>query len=306
MGPPCARSDPSRNHADVRDRTVLSRVTAGRILLAIGIVGIVTSIAAVLVGRALIGELDRALDRSLVLTGDAVAALRASIEVAEQTAALVDDGLVSATETTRELGTTLDEGAELLDSTATLTEERLAGSIEAVEEGLPALIQVAAVIDRTLTTLAALPFGPAYDPGQRFDDSLRQIQASLDGVPDDLREQAELIRGAGANLAEVGAGTEAVADDLQRIQQGLTGSIELLRGYAATATSASELIGDTQRNLGLQVRLARLLVTLLGVVFAAGQIVPLGLGWTLLQPPGGRLLLRETAVMPPVRDQAPP
>jgi hypothetical protein len=273
---------------------MISRRLAGRVLLAVGVVGLVASLGGIVVGRRLINEMDAALGRSLQVTAESVEALQASVALAEETTVLVSEGLGRAEATTRELRDTFEQGSQLLEGTADLTEDRIAGSLEAVEESLPSLIQVAAVIDRTLSALSALPLGPRYNPDEPFDESLREVQRSLAGVPDDLRVQAALIREAGANLREVGEGTDAIAGDLAAITGGLEQAVEILRSYTATATSARDLVVETQEGLGFQVGLARLLVTLLGLTLATGQVVPLALGWTLLQPvEGGRRLLRD-------------
>jgi hypothetical protein len=275
---------------------MMSRLAAGRLLVGLGIIGLLASLGGILIGRSLLAEADLAMQRSLALTGESLEALEASIQVAEETVVLIEGGLEQAEVTTRALVGTVEEGSVLLEATAELTEDRVAGGLEAVDDALPSLIQVAAVIDRTLSALSSVPFGPSYNPDEPFDQSIREIQRSIAGVPEDLREQAVLIRAAGENLGEVAIGTEAIADDLSAIRTGMAGAVDVLGDYTVTAAGASELIADTRDGLGDQVRLARWLITLLGLVIAAGQIIPLALGWSLLRPAGERPLLREDVV----------
>lgn len=281
---------------------MLSRLAVGRLLVGIGVLGLVSSLAGIVIGRALVTQTDLALERSLALTADTLVALEASITVAEETMVLVEDGLAQAETTTRDLVTTVEDGSQVLASTADLTEGRVAEGLESVEASLPALVEVASVIDTTLSALSAVPFGPSYDPEEPFDESVRQIQRSIAGVPDDLRAQAALIREAGVNLTDVGEGTEAIAADLAEIRLGLAGAVDVLSGYTVTATDASTLITETREGLGRQASMARLLVTLLGLAVAAGQIVPLGLGYALLRRPDAVPLLRPevpASQMPP-------
>jgi hypothetical protein len=274
---------------------MMSRLAAGRLLVALGVVGLLSSLGGIMIGRALVNEADLALQRSLVLTAETLEALQASIAVAEDTVVLVEGGLEQAEVTTQALVGTVEEGADVLHGTADLTEDRIAGSLDAVEEALPSLIQVAAVIDRTLSALSSVPFGPSYDPDEPFDESIREVQRSLAGVPEDLRAQAVLIRAAGDNLSEVAQGTAAIADDLEAIRTGMIGAVDVLGAYTVTATDAADLIADTREGLGRQVRLARWLITLLGLTIAAGQVIPLAIGWSLLRPPGVRPLLSDDA-----------
>jgi hypothetical protein len=274
---------------------MITRGLAGRIMLGVGVIGLVVSVAGVVVGHRLLNEIELALHRSLVLTADSVEALEASVAVAGETTAALEQGLAQAERTTRSLSSTLGDGEEVLTSAAELTAEQIAGSLENVEASLPALIQAAAVIDRTLTALSALPLGPRYAPDEPFDQSLRSVQGSLRGLPQDLREQASLIRDAGGNLGEVRRGTTAIAADLAAIRRGLADATELLSRYAATATEASVLIDDTRAGLTTQMRMARLLLTVLGLSLATGQIVPLSIGWALLRPPAAVAFLQDGA-----------
>jgi hypothetical protein len=263
---------------------VISRRLAGRALVVVGVLGVVAGLGGIVLGQLLITSADRALRGSLEVSAESVVALQDAIVVAEQTVVLVEGGLGRAEATTADLATTVDDGAGLLRSTADLTEDRLADSLGAFQDSLPGLIAAASVIDTTLSALANLPFGPTYSPDEPFDDSLRELQRSLAGVPEDLRDQADLIRQTGDSLVEVGVGTSAVAADLGAIRAGLEDALDVLAGSTATATSAAALIGETQEGLAAQLRLARVLVVLLGVTTAAGQLVPLALGWGLLRP----------------------
>lgn len=272
---------------------MISRLSAGRVLLVVGVIGVLAGLGGIILGQLLITSADDALSRSLVLTGETLEALEDAVVVAEGTVVLVEGGLRQAEATTEDLVGTVDDGAMLLRNIGDLTEDQLAGSLAAFEQSLPGLIDAAGVIDSTLTALATLPFGPSYDPEEPFDDSLRELQASLDGLPEDLREQALLLRETGESLDEVGAGTAEISRDLAAIRTGLDGALEVLRSSTAQATSARELVADTREGLGRQLLLARVLVVLLGLTTAAAQIVPLAIGWSLLRPPGSRPLLRE-------------
>lgn len=282
---------------------MVNRQLAGRLLLAVGAVGLLVSLLASVVGVRLLGEVEQALDRSLVLTGESLAALDATIAVTEDTIVLLEGTLRQTEATTRDLSTGMADGEDLLDATADLSEHQIADSVAALEEVLPALIETAAVIDRALTALSGVPFGPEYDPAEPFDDSLRTLHGELAGLSDDVRDQAELIRSTGESLGTVRDGTEAIADDLAALGGRLDTAAGLLNDYAATATEARALVDDSQTGLGLQLQLARVLVVVLAATLALGQVVPLGIGWFLLRPEAAAVFLAGSAGL---EDPAPP
>ena len=256
----------------------------GRVLVGVGVVGVVLSLVAIGVGLRLLRGFETALADSIALTADALDAVDASVEVTEGAVAALTDALGRTEETTRELAVGIGDAVVVLDSSADLTEDEIAGSLEAVEGTLPALIDVAAVIDRTLSAVSTVPFGPDYDPEQRFDDSLRAVQRELDGLPEALREQADLVREASGSLSQVGRGTASIADDIGRLEESLREASALLEEYSSTARSARQVVERREQDLEGELRLARVLVVALGLTMTVANIAPLALGWLLLRP----------------------
>lgn len=269
----------------------ITRETAGRLLLGIGAFGIVVSLVAIAVGLRFLAHLDRALEDSVGVAAQAVDALGATVAVADETLSGVTVILEGTGQTTRDLSAALADAEEMLLRTAELSDDQIAGSLEAVEESLPALIQAAAVIDRTLSALSVIPLGPEYDPEEPFDESLRGIQEEMADLPEALRDQADLIREGSGDLGRARVGTAAIADDLDGLHATLSTSAELVDEFAATATDARELIVSEQAGMDRQLTLARLVIVILGLTLAAGQVLPLGVGWLLLRPDLARRFL---------------
>jgi hypothetical protein len=272
------------------------RPVVGRALVAIGTVGVVVTLVATVVGIRLIGSVDRTLTDSVGVAADAIDALGATVELAGETTTRLTVTLRRTATTTRDLSAALSDAEGVLRATADISEDQVAGSVAGVEDALPALVQVSAVIDRTLSALSAIPFGPDYDPEEPLDTSLRTVQAELDGLPEALREQAELIRDASRDLRTARVGTAAIADDLDGLVSTLERSTALIAQYEATAVQARDLVAA--EDLSEQLVAARILVLILGVTVALGQLLPLGAGWLLLHPDAARAFLRDDP--PPV------
>ncbi|MDQ3384926.1 MAG: hypothetical protein M3503_02770 [Actinomycetota bacterium] len=255
----------------------------GRVLVGVGVVGVVLSLVAIGVGLRLLSGFDTALADSIALTADALDAVDASVEVTEGAVESLSDAFGRTEATTRQLANGIGDAVVVLDSSADLTEDEIAGSLEAVEGTLPALIDVAAVIDRTLSALSTVPFGPDYDPEQRFDDSLRAVQRELDGLPEALREQADLVREASRSLSRVQGGTVSIADDIGRLEVSLREGSALLEEYSSTARSARQVVERREQDLEGELRLARMLVVALGLTMTVANVAPLAVGWLLLR-----------------------
>lgn len=267
-------------------RPRVSTRALGRALVGIGVLGVVLSVLGIVVGLRLLTGFDIALANSIAVTADALDAVDASVQVTEGAVTSLTGALRRTEATTRQLAVGIGDAEAVLDATADLTEDELAGSLAAVEGALPALIDVAAVIDRTLSALSRVPFGPDYDPAERFDDSLRSIQRELDGLPEALEDQAELVRDASSSLGVIQRGTLSIADDIGELEGALREASALLADYSATAADARELVERSERDLQGELRLARVLAVALGLTMMAANAAPLGVGWLLLRPEG--------------------
>jgi hypothetical protein len=173
----------------------------------------------------------------------------------------------------------------VLGQLATATGGQLPDGIESVTGALPTLVSVAGAVDDALRLLSRAPFGPNYDPDVAFDDALRPIAETLTPVPDQLRAVSADL----AVLAESSGGlrdsVDELAGDLQRLEAELSEADTLLDRYATTASEAQDLAVQTREDLSDQSDSARLVITLLGLAFAAGQVVPLWFGWELIKRP---------------------
>lgn len=272
---------------------------AGRVLMAVGAFGVVASLAAGAVGSALVAGVDETLRSSLALTDDALEALDASVAVADETVVVVRDGLAGLEETARGLEPSLTRGGTLMSDAADLTGTSVADSLDAVNASLPALTRVAGAIDRTLTAVGQLPFTQGYAPEQPLDTSVRDLETNLAGVPDRLREQAQLLAGAGDDLSAAGGDVTAIADDLAALRTSMEDAEGLLTGYATTAGDARALLADSAADLGRRAALARVAVWALALTVAAGQVVPLWLGRELA---AGRILVTASGDRAPLGD----
>ncbi len=260
------------------------RLLLGRVLVAAGAVGALSSLVGAGLGLVVLGDLDRSLESSVEVTADAVEALSLTVEVADELVGDVAGTLTSAALTARASAGGVEASVEVLDGAAEVTGQDVAGSLAAVEDTLPALVDVAAVIDSTLGTLDRLPLGPTYDPDVAFDDAVRQLQDELDGLPETLEVQAELLRDGAVELGDVGRSARFLAEDLDELSGDLRDARDVLDQVATTAEDAARVLDEDVGGLSSGLLAARVLMAVGGLAVAVGQLVPLGAGLLLLRP----------------------
>lgn len=265
---------------------------AGRLMLGIGVLGLVVTLVAALVAQKLVGDLIGGVDESLELTVDLLETVDESFVVVEEALLIVADGTEGAGDAVRALGRGLDDGSVALESARELTGQEIADALEQVEGAMPALQQAAGAIERTLRTLDSLPLGLTYAPERTLVDTIGELRGGLEGIPEQLRDQAAQIEGTADSLTEATAGTMATADALEELVGRLDEAASLAGDYSVQAVEARQLV-DAQREVAAtNLVQARWMIWIVALTVALGQFVPLYLGWVLragrLGPPGPR------------------
>jgi hypothetical protein len=259
----------------------VSRRMAGRVMVGVAVVGVVVSLVGTIVAWQFVGQLSRSSDRSLALGEDALVTLDATLDVAEEVIGAVDDGLEGVVSTLDVVADVVSDTATVSESTAALAGE-IAPSIEGIDDALRSLESVTGSIDSVLRQLSSIPFGPRYDPETSFDAAVARLRADLVPIADSLEgaaaELGEFAEGSDALTAELAA----LAGDVEEVRRQLAGSEALLDAYRVTTADALDLAGTTRDDLGTDLARTRLLIVLLGLTFAVGQIVPAWVGRELL------------------------
>lgn len=262
---------------------MLSPLRAGRMMLAIAVIGVAASLVGAVVAVQVVGELDEGGEQSLEVTAAVLATVDESFVVAEGALEILDEGVREAEAAVRALAASMAEGEEALASVTELTGGDLADALERVEQALPAVESAAAAIDGTLELLGALPLGPSYSPDRTLGESIGELRGGLDGIPDQLREQAEQAERTTEELTAATEGTLATAESLGELRGRLDAAAGLLDDYAAQTGDARELVAAQQEDLASGARRAQWLAVGLGLVFALSQFVPAYVGLTLVR-----------------------
>lgn len=260
---------------------MLSPVIAGRIMIGIAVVGLLASLVGAVVGRQLVTDLDEGAEQSLELSAEVIETLDESFEVAEEATEIITAGVADAEAAVSALGRSMDEGQEALDSLTTLTSEDIADALAALEDALPAVEDAAGTIDQTLGALNSLPLGLDYAPDPPLGESIGEVRESIDGLPEELRDQAAQAQRTSDELATATERTAATAEALGDLTERLEVVAELTSEYADRTDEAREVVEDQRESLSASTDRARLLILVFSGVFALGQLVPLYLGVAL-------------------------
>jgi hypothetical protein len=255
---------------------------AGAIMQTIAVMGVVVAVVATTVVWQFLGDLDRNLERSLVIGEDAASSLVDTIDVADDVVANLEAGLDTLDRTLVTVASTTGDTGGVAASAAEIA-GRLPESFDEVDTALASVESLSGNIDSALRAASRIPLGPDYDPAIPLPDAIGEVRAAFGPIGDDLSELADRLDGFAGGTDDLTSDLDAVRTDLDATRDSLSDSEALLERYRATALDAVELArsgrGDFEASFGW----TRLAVLLLGAFLAVGQYVP----WYL-----GRLLRR--------------
>lgn len=253
---------------------------AGVAMMSVGAVAVVAAVAGMVAALRFIDVLTDQADATLGVTEQAVAAVADTIGLAQDTLPVVAGSLETVTMGVADASGALDDISALLDEAAGLTGEDIPQSIGAIRDTMPGLIRSSELITRTLNALSFL--GIEFDPEPTLADSVRGIDAGLTSMSTRLAEGSTLIGEVAGDVVGFGETADAIATDLVSLESTLNEATVLLDTYAATADDAAELVATTRSGLEDQSSQLRVLVILIGIALAAGQLAPIYLGWRLV------------------------
>jgi hypothetical protein len=247
-------------------------------------VACVASLIGVVVAWRLVGHLRHTTESSLVIVGDTLATVDDTLELADSIVDSVDDGIETVGRSLATISTTVEDGGATLDVFADVT-SNVAPSLARVDSGLGGLQSAVDVVDGFLRQLSAAPFGPDYDVENGLAASVEAVRNDLRPIAEDLQDASASLSGLAASSDDVIARLDELAQDLDGVDRALDESRILIERYRRSTTEAAALATTTSDELDRDVWLSRLLIVVLGVSVAVGQIAPFHIGRELARSP---------------------
>lgn len=282
------------------------RKALGWLMLAIGVSGIILSIVGVIIGRQLIDAIGASIRGNLTTTVDSLDTVRETLVLTRSTVAQLETGLETAEESASNVSTAISESRPLLTESSRIVTGDVPESIETFQESLPALIEVSAAMDNTLRTLSAFridrsilgiplnfDLGVDYDPEVPFDQSVRELGESLDGMPEQLRSLEQYIETTDENLLTMSEDLARLSDDLENINNTMDEVEPLINEYITIVTEVGDNARESRLLLDRQLAQAKLALTVIMIWFGLLQVAPIYLGWELVSGRRETRLLKE-------------
>lgn len=259
------------------------RQRVGRWLVGFGLVGVVAAVIVGVAGWILAGRATTTVTRTLgpisSIVDDVVASVAASEILFERTTEAIE----SIENATRSTVRTLDSVATVLEETSDLAGGGVAESLDAAVESLPALISTSGVIDSTMRALSFV--GVDYDPEVPLDDSLANLEESLAPLPNQIREQIELVGDVQADLDQIADDGRRLSAVLLETRLDMIEAERVLRSARASAEAAAESVEAIEAEIDTYDTLARVIAVAAAITLLTASAAPLFVGLYLRSTP---------------------
>lgn len=270
-----------------------SRQQTGRALVIAGVVGLVGSLVAVAIGLVLVDRARESItvtvDPVIRVVGDVMESIDASRVIVERTT----DAIESIETATRSTVRTMVSVRDVLDETADLAGGGVADSLESAVGSLPGLVSTGRVLDRTMRALSLV--GVDYDPEIPLDVALADLETSLAPIPDQIRDQVDLIGSVGENLDVIADDARALSAVLFESRLDMVDADRALSSALRNAESAVESLETVRADIGSYTALARALVVAAGIALTTAALAPLLLGFHLRRVEDGQAPVDQAA-----------
>jgi methyl-accepting chemotaxis protein len=263
------------------------RRRAGRAMLGVGAVGLVVATAGTVVAWRLVGHVNDATRDTLDVTVESLDSLENTLDLAEEILVSTTDSLDAVETNLDAIGSSFDTGSEVVSDLSDLS-DTTGPALSDATATLRQLETLGSQIDTILATVASVPFGPDYDPENGLGATFGRLADNIEPLPVELAETSTSLDDFETTLGTLETEVGILADTIHEVNEGLDGSEALLDGYRTNVEEAQEVANRSRDDLDQDDTMLRVLILIAGVNFAATQIVPLWIGWELLDESSAR------------------
>ena len=262
----------------------LSKRSAGRIMVGIACVGVVSALVGAIVGWQFLGQLSDANKQGLVLTEETLQAVDTSLVVADDVIGAVDEALGALSSTILAVGDGIDATTAVANSTSQLA-ATLPDTIDRIDNGLASIEKIAGTIDSTLSALNRIPLAPDYKPDVPLGEAVSNLRGDLAPLADDIRAATGDLDTFATSGDELNTNLVDLAASVDEVRTAVGGTTAVIAQAQTSTEDAHDLAQTTLNEFGNQLALSRLLLVIVAIAIAIGQIVPYWVGRELLAAP---------------------
>lgn len=281
----------------------------GVLVMIAGILGLLLSLAG-LVGVWLVRPTVTGYVNTTITTLDS--SIRTSQDVMEVTGQALGGTVASVDALSDMLATTatsVEDTQPVLDQVNAIMGETVPSSLETATESLKTAQQAAEVLDSAIKSLENFRFmisatpllgalveqpSQAYNPEIPLADSLGELAATLEDLPDKFTQMSEDLDKADDNLTSIQTNLNTMSESVKLISKSLQEYESMIGQSQASMGNLTAMLTNIQTNLPNILNGVAAVFSLFFLWLLAAQVVILSQGWELYQGTAGRMESSES------------
>lgn len=267
----------------------------GLLILLTGIFGLVLGVIGLRAANNLIDQLGVGLDNVLEMTTTNLDNVHETLAVTKSSLREATVAIETVQTTALDLSVTITQTRPFLGSVNEVATQNVPESLDAFQTAIPNIAEVAGGIDDAMTALSNFTFltqiagfdlgfdlGIDYSPAVPFDETITELGASLEGLPESLRELDTQIQVTSDNLVVISHDVEQLSTDIGNINAQLKRFDPVVDGYIKTVSDLRFSANQARQNIEGQMEMLKTGVNFIFLWLALMQITPLYLGAKLV------------------------
>ncbi|HEX6303501.1 MAG TPA: hypothetical protein VFZ76_04870 [Anaerolineales bacterium] len=212
--------------------SIFSRLLGGLLVIA-AIFGLIFSGWALVRVWTIKSQVTAEILSTIELTQTTLEATAEGLFLAEQSLTQAKVDVISLKNTLEATGRAIRATNPILSSLSSLMANDLPDAIEATQMSLETAQSSARLIESFLRTLSSIPFLPIepYNPQVPLQESLGEVSASLEGIPESLLDMEDNLGKSQGNLILIQAEFNIMARHVQQINESLTNAETIVVEY---------------------------------------------------------------------------
>lgn len=275
----------------------------GVLVMIAGILGLLLSVTGLVAVWMVKPDVYTSVSTTVTRLDTSIETSRNAMEIAGKTLSAAVSSVDALSEMLANTAVTVEDTQPVMTKLNTVIGKTLPSTLEAASESLVTAQQAAAVLDdaiRSLETfrmiLSATPLlgsfiqpNETYNPEVPLADSLGQLAAELEGLPDTFTSMSGDIDKADNNLVTIQENLTTMSASVAEISVNLADYETMLTDSQASMTALQDMLGSLQRDLSRILNWTAGILSLFLLWLLAAQIVILSQGWELYHGTSDRM-----------------
>lgn len=258
---------------------------AGLFLVGTGVIGLILCVVGLFVHTMLIGDAERAIDRRLQVTANALTTTSAGLRSAESSLLQADTSMKAIENTLGSVSQIITDTLPTMDTLSTVVGTDMPRTIQTTQEALQSAQSTALIIDQLLGAMSGLGIITlqVYNPKVPLNTAIAQVSDSLKPLPPAMQTIHTSLKSSSGSMIRIQKDTVQMRQSMHSINESMQAAQTTIKSYRSTIASLETELKTTREALPRWFMIARWVGIFVLLWLGAAQVGLITQGYELMQ-----------------------